>query len=480
MNWLNNPANPGNPASPLHPLSPLNLINLGKKSPIAKGDRKNPGDGPAPMKASECEAMCQSNCQTNCQSMGQCGSRDMTPPGNGGGHGEARPTTTSRWAEKQQLQSLLIFVETGAGSCPLSCSYCFLPKTGKHRIMTVDVLHRAIDFLRENLVKEPGSLHFFGTEPLTRWHLIVEARRYAPEMNIAITTNGVLLNDRRIEWLAENDVRIYVYSIDGGPEHNRAREFRNGKESWPIVARNFRKLLLTQGQWITARATWTPDDYDLVGRFRALEELGASSIQVVPDVSREWDEDKVAQAYAELGDDYRHRMPPSKYIQDVIRGILHPRKPGDGCRTGYHAWAVSPDGELSLCQQFAGRLTIGDVWHGITNAGPFVITELAEIACERGIFRHECSGCIAYMHCPGVGWCAGMNMRATGHPAIPPVGYCQHLRGMVRGCQEWAYRQPTSGLVGKVLMEHVVGGMANETEKEAWDGDPKNRIASAG
>jgi len=175
---------------------------------------------------------------------------------------------TRYWAKRQRISQLLLFTETGEGSCSLACTYCFLAKSGTRKVMARETLFRAIDFLREVAVSEP-SLHFFGTEPLKQFHLIVAAREYAPDMPISLTTNGHLLNDERIRWLNENDVRIYVYSLDGGPEHNAARLDRKGNPSWPVVSENLKKLLATpQREWLTVRGTWYPSDYDLVSRLR--------------------------------------------------------------------------------------------------------------------------------------------------------------------------------------------------------------------
>ena len=152
---------------------------------------------------------------------------------------------TKRWARRQHIPQLLLFTETGAGSCSMACSYCFLAKRGENKVMARETLFRAIDFLREIAVGPP-SLHFFGTEPLKRFDLIVAAREYAPNMPISLTTNGHLLSDKRIRWLNDNDVKIYVFSLDGGPEHNAARVDRKGNPTWPIVTRNLRKLLETE------------------------------------------------------------------------------------------------------------------------------------------------------------------------------------------------------------------------------------------
>ena len=361
--------------------------------------------------------------------------------------------TTRYWAKRQRISQLLLFTETGQGSCSMACSYCFLAKRGENKVMARETLFRAIDFLREIAVRSP-SLHFFGTEPLKQWDLIVAAREYAPDMPISMTTNGHLLSDKRIRWLNENDVKIYVFSLDGGPEHNAARVDRKGNPTWPIVARNLRKLLDTQqSQWLTVRGTWYPTDYDLVSRFRAIEDLGARSIQFVPVTDAPFDERRVMEAYLALGEYYRWGWTSSKFINDMIRRCQNEEavpQEGNGCGVGTGYWAVSPDGKLSLCQLYEEHQEIGgigDIWNGITNPLPLLaISDRVDTfhtssdPYPKQTETYDCSRCHAYKHCMGVGWCAGINRMATGDELVPPDGYCAHLRGMVAACRVWAKR----------------------------------------
>lgn len=335
----------------------------------------------------------------------------------------------------------------------MGCQYCFLAKRGERKVMARETLFRAIDFLREIAVREP-SIHFFGTEPTKNWDLIVEAREYAPDMPISMTTNGHLLNDRRIAWLNENDVRIYVFSLDGGPEHNAARVDRKGNPTWPVVARNLQKLLATeQRQWLTVRGTWFPSDYDLVSRFKAIEDLGATSIQFVPVTEALFDECRVEEAYLALGEYYRWGWTPSRFINDMIRRVQQEGtipQAGNGCGVGTGYWAVSPDGRLSLCQLYEERQElggIGDIWQGVTNPLPLLAISdrvdtfhTATDPYPKRTETYNCSRCHAYKHCMGVGWCAGLNLAATGDELIPPDGYCAHLRGMVAACRVWAQK----------------------------------------
>lgn len=362
---------------------------------------------------------------------------------------------TRFWASRQRFRELLLFTGTGAGACNLGCRYCFLSHRGPRTVIPAQVLRDAIDFLREYAT---GSmrLHFFGYEPTTNWDLIVAAREYAPDISISMTTNGYLLDDKRIDWLNANDVRIYVFSIDGGPEHNRYRVDWAGRPTWGRVAENLRKLCQTkQVTWLTARASWhcgsNGEDYDLVGRFRALEELGARSIAVVPVTDAPFDERRVEQAYLELGEHYQWGRTPSRYVNEMLermlRGEENVPQAGDGCGVGTQYWALLPDGRLSLCQEYAEKPEgiIGSIYEGITNPLPFLAISdrvhqfhTAVNPYPKETERYACRRCHAYRHCMGVGWCAGWHRQVTGDEIVPPDGYCAHLRGFVSAMRQWA------------------------------------------
>ncbi len=379
-------------------------------------------------------------------------------------------------AARQGIRQLLLFTATGEGACPLRCSYCFLPKRGDTEVMSVGTLRRAVAFLTEVATGEP-SLLFFGTEPTMQWRLIEEVRRYT-DMPFSLTTNGYLLTRKRIDWCNANGVRVHVYSIDGGTGHNGHRLDRRGRETWETVARHFRYLAESQGVWLTARATWTPDDYDLAGRFRAFEALGAQSIQVVPDVEGGvvWDETRVERAYLELGETYEWRGTPSRYVNEMLAAIAGGApKPGDPCNSGRGYWAVMPDGTLRTCQR--GR-TIGDIWRGVTDPRPLIESTLVSAIVNSGMrIKSECTDCVAFPRCPGPGFCAAANREALGNPAVPTEAHCAHLRGMVRACGAWAERQRDRG-VGRVLTRNVLGVTYGEVTQERSDGSAPRREAA--
>ena len=372
---------------------------------------------------------------------------------------------TKQIAKRQGLTRLLLFTETGAGACNMACNYCFLGKEGTNKKMDVETLHKAIDFLNLYAVGEP-SLHFFGTEPLKNWDLIVAAREYT-NMMISLTTNGVALTKERIDWMDNNNVKVYILSMDGGEEHNKNRILRSGDLSWAVVSRNAQLLLQSPKQrgWVTARGTWSGYDYDLVGRFAELAGLGFPSIQVVPDVTGPFERAKAKEAYLELGEYYAWGATPSKFVNDMVQRLMdeeNAKQEGNKCGTGRGIWAVSPDGSLSLCQLYEESLVgkIGDIWNGITNEMPFMAIGERVNTYHTDINPYpkpECEGCTAYKHCQGVGWCAGINRQVNGDELVAPDGYCEHLIGMVEALRIWADKQgermpkPKRGILGQVF-----------------------------
>lgn len=365
---------------------------------------------------------------------------------------------TREIATRQRLNSLTLYTETGDGSCPLACTYCFIAKQGDRQRMSLDTLHRAIDFLRE--YGTGRRLHFFGTEPLKRWDLIVAAAEYAPDIRITMTTNGYLMTEDKIQWLKDHpNARVVIWSLDGDEHHNRHRITRAGKSSHPQVVRNLKRYAEVIGlEQVALRGTITPDDMDLVGRLRFLASLNPGGVEIVPDVSADWDEAAVAEMYLRLGEAWGWATPPSGLLQRVLRGVQEykQRPPGNGCGTGYYAWSVSPDGSLSLCHGWEEHphLRFGSIWEGVTTLEPFEqVSWLVDEFHQAGnpYPKPECQGCHAYNHCMGIGWCAVQFYQAGGDPVVPTHGYCSHLRGLITAMEHWAAQQKQEELENGIL-----------------------------
>jgi sulfatase maturation enzyme AslB (radical SAM superfamily) len=122
--------------------------------------------------------------------------------------------TEQRMAEDKSLYCMLFLTRR----CNIDCSYCHMQHDGYEDISR-ERLQRAADlFMRA----DPNvCLHLFGGEPLLRFDHIEWLIGYVAEKNpehngvrFMITTNGLLLRDRYLDFLLEHEVEIML-SLDG-------------------------------------------------------------------------------------------------------------------------------------------------------------------------------------------------------------------------------------------------------------------------
>ncbi len=134
--------------------------------------------------------------------------------------------------ELANLNGLILGI---TGRCNFRCRYCTLsgnypglPVYSKIS-MSWSVLRRTLDFFLPRARPESWLL-FFGGEPMLEWDLIERAVRHVhdsgghgSEMGFTVTTNGSLLDERKIDFMIQNHGSLTV-SLDGPPDvHDRMR-----------------------------------------------------------------------------------------------------------------------------------------------------------------------------------------------------------------------------------------------------------------
>ena len=119
--------------------------------------------------------------------------------------------------------------------CNLNCTYCYEHHKNS-KTMSVELAKTIVD---KELQMDDGvsmiEFDFIGGEPLLEFDTIREVieytvqKKYDKDYIFFITTNGVLLNDERKEWLrAHSDVLQVGLSLDGTKEmhdKNRSNSF---------------------------------------------------------------------------------------------------------------------------------------------------------------------------------------------------------------------------------------------------------------
>lgn len=137
-------------------------------------------------------------------------------------------------------------------TCNFACPYCYES-------------HQLSAFMKENierslkrwLTKEIPKfkvlfVSWFGGEPLLSYNQIVSVgkhirkicKKYDVGLLTNITTNGYLLNEKRVEELTRLGFLNYQFTVDGPPEvHDRLRILKNGKGTFSRIFRNIMLLL---------------------------------------------------------------------------------------------------------------------------------------------------------------------------------------------------------------------------------------------
>jgi uncharacterized protein len=278
-----------------------------------------------------------------------------------------------------------------AQSCNLACSYCYADEGrfgGVARRMPLAVARRAVDgLLRTAPPHDRVLIGFIGGEPLLNRAVVHDTVAYATarastcsvDVGFSITTNGTLVNTADIALFRANPVAVTV-SVDGGAQtHDRHRHRRDGSGSWHSVIERLRPLLDEPGRCrVSARATITRDDLDIVRRVGDLaavgfREVGVSPARTGPDpgvllAGDDWAaylHGLVTAAEAEIArlrrDGTRGGWLLSNLgtaMTEIHRGTARPLP----CGAAYGYLSVDVDGAYSTCHRTVGdpRFRVGD------------------------------------------------------------------------------------------------------------------------
>ena len=183
--------------------------------------------------------------------------------------------------------------------CNLRCEYCFASQgsyNGAREYLSYETGKKAFDFL----VKSSGSrvnleVDFFGGEPLMNFETIKKLVDYARSLEkeynkhfrFTATTNGVLLDDEKADYLNENMDNV-VLSIDGRKETNdRMRKTVNQHGSYDVIVKNFKNFISKRmDKDYFARGTYTAYNLDFSEDVKHMRDLGFDKISVEPVVAK--------------------------------------------------------------------------------------------------------------------------------------------------------------------------------------------------
>lgn len=292
-------------------------------------------------------------------------------------------------ARKEELIDNIILWITE--DCNLRCRYCFVRKN--KRTISKETIQKLFEFMRSNrrLFHQRAIINFTGGEPFLKFDIIkyiVECYKtgrgeFPINLDFAVITNGTLLNDKIIDFLARNRFQV-MYSIDGTPStNNDQRPYEDGASSYRDDIKELVSKMKREQIPLTARLTFSQHHLNLTENVKHLVELGFSKIEILHDMEEKWNGEKTKEEKKPSPDS---RLLKSAlydlaryYIKEVSRGNhidinifneylaryilaksndrLRPTKP---CESGKSVVGITIDGEIYPCHH----------WHNQSNITP--------------------------------------------------------------------------------------------------------------
>jgi uncharacterized protein len=311
-----------------------------------------------------------------------------------------------------------------AHDCNLKCDYCFASQgnfKGTRSMMSLEVGKKSLDFLAKNSGKRRNlEVDFFGGEPLMNFELVKDLVAYGRELEkeynknfrFTITTNGVLLDENKIDFINENMDNV-VLSLDGRKETNdNMRKTMNGGGSYEIILPKFKAMVEKRGDKdYYIRGTFTSKNIDFSKDALDFYKQGFKKISIEPVVTseemdyalREEHIEAVLAEYENFSKEYIHIKKEDKdflffhFMVDLSQGPCIIKR-AVGCGAGSEYLAVTPEGDLYPCHQFVGEeeFKLGTIYSGIKN------TELREVFKNANVNnKEECRTCWARFYCSG-------------------------------------------------------------------------------
>lgn len=322
--------------------------------------------------------------------------------------------------------------------CNMACSYCYAQEARAKEVLSTEKIKTVVDFVCSNTNGKTKTFSFIGGgEPLLTWNIFEWAVNYIKEetekrgflKKIKLTTNGTLLNEKRIAFLKENNITLGI-SFDILPKvQDEQRPFPDKRlSSFEYVHKNI-KCLLSKGIVPRIRSTITSRNVELMPQMvefviKEYPQIKFLHFEPVTDVNDNTDAFfktyvaffmqalHIAQANnISLGNSIIHSL------NKIKRRFCH----GEFC--------VTPSSDIVSCHRVSSNK---DAYFDVFRYGK--ISDKIEIEekasnCTLKIFEKKtehCPTCFAKWHCAG-----GCTMYRSTSTEKGMLAYCDFVRNML-------------------------------------------------
>lgn len=312
-------------------------------------------------------------------------------------------------------------------ACNMRCRYCYSPQKAPDS-MSLRCARQAIDLALDQVPRH-GKLRvgFFGGEPALEFRAIREltaslwhsALAREIDLELALTTNGTLLDGDRLAFLRRNRFELAV-SIDGTQKaHDRNRVLADGRGSYATIAQSFPDIL---EHFPGVRAAMVVDPTNVTDLAAGLSDLydhGFRVFETTPNYHAHWaEEDATAleAAYREVGRFYVDRLSSGEAVEiafidtKVAAALQGGFRRDQKCGFGWREIAVAPSGHIYPCERVIhnddGKMALGDVHKGFSKDARRYYKQ------HCGNVNKACKKCAVAPRCAN--WCACVNYARTG------------------------------------------------------------------
>lgn len=314
-----------------------------------------------------------------------------------------------------------------AHDCNLKCKYCFAKQGdfgGNAELMSLEIGKKAMDFLVANSGNRRNlDVDFFGGEPLMNWEVVKELVKYGREiekpagknMRFTITTNGVLLDDEKIDFINEHMHNV-VLSLDGRKEINdNMRLTVNDKGSYDVIVPKFQKLVSQRpkDKYYYVRGTFTRNNLDFSKDINHFADLGFELTSVEPVVDdesnpfalREEDLPKIFEEYENYAAELAERQLKGEKLKffhfmiDLNQGPCVIKRI-TGCGAGNEYISITPNGDIYPCHQFVGKEEF--IMANLNDEKIEIPEDMREMFRNAHVYnKEECKTCWNKFYCSG-------------------------------------------------------------------------------
>jgi len=319
-------------------------------------------------------------------------------------------------------------------NCNLACDYCFVRKKRACAKMSIGTALEAVDFLESHSYEiDTASITFAGGEPTLELPLVrtvVDYTRRHPGLSgktikMSLTTNGLLLGERSLSWMKENDLMVLL-SLDGTPDvHNFHRKDQEGRGSFERSCHKISLIKRIHGS-VNVRMTITAGQAcKLSNNIIYLHGIGADRVVIGVASETDWTPDSILHFSNELEKTARYVESLRSIGCDFTVSFLQhegaqtgnpENEPERGCRAGRSSVTVATDGAIYPCSRFtdiaggddSSPFNLGNVKTGFSGNRNRCIFNTLESELEQG-----CGDCGIKEFCAG--GCPAVNLDLTGN-----------------------------------------------------------------